>query len=163
MPLNPFANWAGKRSQVSVAIAWLDRRELHRRPARRILGTLFCASSMRTASGRRSKFTVNPTRRFRFEGIRCNNAGLNLIASGAFKQSLFKTDWPRRNAFQHHPRLAAGTTRPFDSGQELWNRGHGASLRWGGSVTGLSVTDGCRWRAVIEPLCAGVPRQGGQY
>jgi hypothetical protein len=25
----------------------------------------------------------------------------------------------------------------------------------GGSVTGLSVTDGCRWRAVMRPLCAG--------
>ena len=24
MPLNPFANWAGKRSQVAAAIAWLD-------------------------------------------------------------------------------------------------------------------------------------------
>jgi hypothetical protein len=49
---------------------------------------------MGVASVRRSKFTVNPTRRFRFEGIRCNDRYLNLIALGAFEQPVFETDWP---------------------------------------------------------------------
>jgi hypothetical protein len=48
-------------------------------------GPWFCASSTGVASVRRSKFTVNPTRRFRFEGIGCNDRYLNLIAFGAFE------------------------------------------------------------------------------
>jgi hypothetical protein len=33
----------------------------------------------------------------------------------------------------------------------------------GGSVTGLSVTDGCRWRAVMELLCPSAQPRYGQY
>jgi hypothetical protein len=40
MPLHPFAMWTSERAQVSAAITRLDRRELHRRPARRALRTL---------------------------------------------------------------------------------------------------------------------------
>jgi hypothetical protein len=49
-----------------------------------------------------------------------------VIAFGAFEQPVFETDRTRRNAFQHHPRLAAGTARALISGQELLGRGHGA-------------------------------------
>jgi hypothetical protein len=87
------------------------------------------------------KFTVNPACRFRFEGIGCNDRYLNLIASGTFEQPVFETDWPRRTALQHHPGLAAGAARPLDSGQELLGRGHDASLRLGGNMIKLSVTD----------------------
>jgi hypothetical protein len=65
------------------------------------------------------KFTVNPACRFRFEGIGCNDRYLNLIASGTFEQPVFETDWPRRNAFEHHPRLAARTAGALDIGQEM--------------------------------------------
>jgi hypothetical protein len=82
-------------------------------------GPWFCLSSMAFASVRRSEFTGKPTGRLRFEGIRCNDSYLNLIALRTFEQAMFETNWPRRNAFQHHPRLAAGTARALDSGQEL--------------------------------------------
>jgi hypothetical protein len=38
-----------------------------------------------------------------------------------------------------------------------------ASLHLGGSVTGLSVTDGCRWRAVIVQACGSAKCFAGQY
>src|SRR5271154_2323907 len=40
-----------------------------------------------------------------------NEACLDVIAPGAFEQSAFETFWPRRDAFQHHPRLATRTAR----------------------------------------------------
>lgn len=40
MPLHPCAMWASEGSQVSADIAWLDRRELHRRSASRTLRAL---------------------------------------------------------------------------------------------------------------------------
>ena len=50
-----------------------------------------------------------------------------MIASGAFEQPVFEADGARSNAFQQHPRLAAGTARALNGGQELLGRGHGAS------------------------------------
>jgi hypothetical protein len=61
-----------------------------------------------------------------------------VIAFRAFKQPLFKTDWTRRNALQHHSRLATRTTRTLDCGQELLGGGHNASLRWAGALPTLS-------------------------
>jgi len=79
-------------------------------------------------SVRRSEFSGKPTGRVRFEGIRCGDAYLNVIAFGAFEQPVFEADGARRNAFQHHPRFAAGTARTFNGGQKLLGRGHGAFL-----------------------------------
>jgi hypothetical protein len=77
-------------------------------------------------SVRRLKFTIKPSGRLRFKGIRCNDAYLNVIAFRAFEQPVFETNWTRCNALQHHPRLAVGTAMAFNSGQELLGRRHGA-------------------------------------
>jgi hypothetical protein len=90
-------------------------------------GPWFCVSSIVFApSGRCPEFAAKPTGRARFEGIRCSDTDLNLIAFGAFEQSVFEADRAGRNPFQYHPRLAAGTARAFNGGQELLGRGHGA-------------------------------------
>jgi hypothetical protein len=57
-------------------------------------GPWFCASSTGVPSVGRSKFTGKPTGRVRFEGIRCNDVYLNVIAFRAFEQSLLETNWP---------------------------------------------------------------------
>ena len=77
-------------------------------------------------SVRRSEFSGKPTGRVRFEGIRCGDAYLNVIAFEAFEQPVFEADGARRNLFQHHPRLATGTARALNGGQELLVRRHGA-------------------------------------
>jgi hypothetical protein len=61
----------------------------------------------RQPSGRRRKLPGKPTGCLGFERVRRNDADLNVIAFRAFEQPLFETGWSRRNAFQHHPRLAA--------------------------------------------------------
>jgi hypothetical protein len=68
------------------------------------------------------------------ERVQCNEACLDVIALGAFEQSVFETDWSRRNAFQHHLRLATRTTRSLNSSQESLGYGHDVSLRWGRSI-----------------------------
>jgi hypothetical protein len=86
-----------------------------------------------------------------------------VIAFGALEQPVFKTDRPRRSAFQHHPRLATRTAGALNSGQEWCGFGHDASLLLGGSITdSLSpmVADG---GAVMEPACASGFRLGDQY
>jgi hypothetical protein len=45
------------------------------------------------------------------ERVQRNEACLDVIAPGAFEQSAFETNRPRRNAFQHHPRLTTRTAR----------------------------------------------------
>src|SRR5271154_7017096 len=52
-----------------------------------------------------------PDRPHGAESVQRNEACLDVIAPGAFEQSAFETFWPRRNAFQHHPRLATRTAR----------------------------------------------------
>ena len=89
-------------------------------------GPWFWVSSMGVASVRCSQFTGKPAGCVRFEGIGCGDVQLDVIAFGAFEQPVFETDGTRRNAFQHHSRLAAGTARALDSAQELLGRGHGA-------------------------------------
>jgi hypothetical protein len=85
-------------------------------------------------SVRRSEFSVEPTGRARFEGIGCSDAYLDVIAPGTFKQPVFESDGARSNAFQHHPRLAAWTTRALNGGQELLGGGHDTSLHWAGAL-----------------------------
>jgi hypothetical protein len=119
MALNPFALWASKRSQILTRTARLDRRELHRRTASAALWTLVLSVEHGTTSVRRSEFSGKPSDRLRFERVRRNDAYLNVIAFGAFEQAVFEADWPRRNALQHHSRLATGTARALNSGQEL--------------------------------------------
>ena len=70
-------------------------------------------------SGRCREFPGKPADRPRFERIRCNDADLDVIAFRAFEQPVLETGRSRRNPFQHHPRLAAGTARAFNGGQEL--------------------------------------------
>jgi hypothetical protein len=43
---------------------------------------------------RRSEFSGKPTGRLRFEGVRCNDAYLNVIALGTFEQPVFEANWP---------------------------------------------------------------------
>jgi hypothetical protein len=59
------------------------------------LGPWFCASSIGVPSIRRSKFAVKPTGCRRYQGIGCSDVDLNVIASRAFEQTLFETNWPR--------------------------------------------------------------------
>jgi len=92
----------------------------------------------------RSEFAGKPSGGPRVEGVRCNDVYFDVIALWAFKQPLFKSYRARRNALQHHPRLAARTVRALNGIQESLRCGHDASLRSGGSVTELSVTDGSR-------------------
>jgi hypothetical protein len=73
------------------------------------------------------EFSGKPTGSVRFQGIRCSDAYLDVIALGAFEQPVFEADGARRHAFQHHPGLAAGTAKALDGDQELLGRGHGAS------------------------------------
>jgi hypothetical protein len=117
---------AGKDSQVLAQPARLNRRQLHWRTAGGALRTLVLCVEHGVPSVRCPEFSVQPTSRVRFEGIRCSDADLDVIALGAFEQPVFETDRARRNAFQHHPRLAPGTARALNGGQELLGRGHGA-------------------------------------
>jgi hypothetical protein len=82
-------------------------------------GPWFWTSSTGVPSVRRLEFTGNPTSRFRFAGIGCNDVYLDVIAFGAFEQPVFETDRSRRSALQHHPRFAAGTARALNRGQKL--------------------------------------------
>jgi hypothetical protein len=127
VPLNPSAMRAGKEAHVSARPARLNRRQLHWRTASRALRTLvLCVEHYVDPSVRRSEFSGQPTGRVRFEGIRCGDAYLNVIAFGAFEQPMFETDGTGRNPFQHHPCMATGTARALNCGQELLGRGHDA-------------------------------------
>ena len=117
--LNPFAIWARKRSQILTRTARLDRRELHRRTASRALWTLVLSVEHGTTSVRCSEFSGKPSDRLRFERVRRNDDYLNVIAFGAFEQTVFEADRSRRSALQHHPRLATGTARTPNSGRGL--------------------------------------------
>jgi hypothetical protein len=74
---------------------------------------------MKIASVRRSELAVKPSEGVRFEGVRRNDAYLDMIAFGAFEQPVFEADWPRRNAFQHHPGLTARTAWALNTDEEL--------------------------------------------
>jgi hypothetical protein len=59
-------------------------------------GPWVCLSSMACApSVRRSEFSGEPTSRARFEGIRCSDVYLDVIAIGAFEQPVFESDRAR--------------------------------------------------------------------
>ena len=127
---------AGKGSQVLAHMARLNRRQLHGRTASGALRTLVLrVEHCVMPSVRYPEFTIKPTGRLRLKGIACNDAYLNLIAFGAFEQPVFETDWTGCNALQHHPRLAAGTARALNRGQELWGRGHDTSLHLAGAFS----------------------------
>jgi hypothetical protein len=68
-------------------------------------------------SVRRCEFAGKPSDDLRVHGITCNDVYFNVIAPRAFEQPLFETDWPCRNAFQHHQRLAAGTEGTLNRSQ----------------------------------------------
>jgi hypothetical protein len=102
----------------------------------------FVRQALALPLGRRPEFSNKPTGRPRFHRIGCGDVDLNLIAFRAFEQTPFETNRPRRNAFQHHPRLSAGTARALDSAQEVFGRGHGASLLFRRERYG---THGHRW------------------
>jgi hypothetical protein len=110
---------ATKRSQVVVRRARLNRRQAHRRTATRTLRALvlFVEHGL-PPSIRCSEFASEPTGRFRIERVRYNNADLNVIALGAFEQSLFEPHRSRRDTFQHHSRLAMRTARALNTCQE---------------------------------------------
>jgi hypothetical protein len=95
VPVNLFALRASKRSQIVADIARLNRCQTHWRAANGALGALVRCVEHGIASVRRSEFTCEPTGCFRFEGIRCNDAYLNVIAPGAFEQPVFEAYWPR--------------------------------------------------------------------
>jgi hypothetical protein len=121
VPLDPSALRAAKRSQVVARAARLDRTELHGRTASGALRTLvLCVEHVALPSIRRSEIAIEPTGRLGFEGVRCNDAYLDVIALWAFEQPVFETYGSCRNAFQHHPRLTTETTKALDSGQRLF-------------------------------------------
>ena len=95
VPLNPSAMRASECSQVLARTAWLNRRQPHWRTASRALGTLVLPVEHGIASIRRCEFSGKPTCRPGFEGIRCNDGYLNVIAPGAFEQPAFEATWPR--------------------------------------------------------------------
>ena len=140
MLLNSLASWARKRSQVSALQvlasqvlasqvlarhARLNRRQPHGRTTGGALRTLvLCVEHglllRNRRSTRRPGFAGEPAGRFGIEGVRCNDADLNVVASGAFEQPLFEANRPRRNALQHHSGLAMRTAKALNSGQGLW-------------------------------------------
>ena len=95
MTLNPFAVGASERSKVVAGIARLNRRQFHGRAASRALWTLVLCIEHGSALVRRSEFSGKPTSSLRFEGIRCNDVYLNVIAPRALEQPLFEANWPR--------------------------------------------------------------------
>lgn len=97
-------------------------------------GPWLCLSSMVLPSSRGPEFARKPTGHLGCEGIGCNDVHLNVIALWTFEQPVFETNRPRCHAFQHHPRLAAGTARAFNGREELLGRGHGASLHKAGAL-----------------------------
>jgi hypothetical protein len=126
VPLDPSAMRTGKEAPILTQPGRLNRRKLHWRTAGGALRTLVLCVEHGVPSVWRSEFSGKPTSRVRFEGIRCNDAYLDVIALGAFEQPVFEADGARRNLFQHHPRLATGTARALNGGQELLVRRHGA-------------------------------------
>jgi hypothetical protein len=96
VPLNSSALRAGKRSQIVPDIARLNCRQLHGRAASRALRALvLCIEHALLLSVRRSELTSEPTGRFRFQRVRCNDAYLDVIAFRAFEQPLFETNRSR--------------------------------------------------------------------
>jgi hypothetical protein len=73
---------------------------------------------MELASMRCSEIAGQPSDRLRLERVRRNDADLDVIAFWAFEQPVLEADRPRRNALQHHPRLAAGAAGALNSGQK---------------------------------------------
>jgi hypothetical protein len=88
------------------------------RTASRALRTLFCVSSMRQPSVRRSEFAGKPSHGSRFHGVARNDFVLYGIALGAFVQAMLKADGSQADARKHHARRAARTARALN-GREL--------------------------------------------
>jgi len=99
-------------------------------------GPWFCASSMCWSPQLGALSSPSkPSGSVRIERVRCSDPSLNVIAPGALKQPVFKANWSWWNPFQHHTRLAAGTARTFNRGQQLLGWAHDASLRWSGGTS----------------------------
>jgi hypothetical protein len=107
----------------------------------------------------RCQFPGKPSGGSRFHGVAHDDPLLYGRAVGTIEQPMLKSDRTRTDAGQRHPRRALRAARALDGCESRW-RGqlrfrHDASLQ-GGSVTELSVTDGCRWRGgdgSIMPQC----------
>ena len=93
VPLNPSAYGTSERSQIQASAARFDRREFHRRTASRAWWDLVLLVEHGVLV-RRPEFSGKPTGRRRCQGIRRNNVDLDVIAFGAFEQSVFETDRP---------------------------------------------------------------------
>jgi hypothetical protein len=90
VPLNSLAAWARKRSHVLARHARLNRRQPHGRTASGALRTLvLCVEHGLVLRNQRLTgrpgFAGEPASRFGFEGVRCNDADLNVVAPGAFE------------------------------------------------------------------------------
>jgi len=102
----------------SIAVNLMGEPQVvHRGPLVLFIEHVCC--SRKSASVGRPQFASEPADRIRCERVRCNDPYFNLIALGAFEQPVLETDWPRRNAFEHHSRLATRTAGALDIGQEL--------------------------------------------
>jgi hypothetical protein len=82
------------RGQENVRKSWPDKlgsiaANLMGEPQAVHCGPWFCASSMDTspksALNQASRFAGEPISGFGFEGVQCNDADLNVVASGAFE------------------------------------------------------------------------------
>src|SRR3954447_7797895 len=90
VPLDSLASRASKRSQVLARHARLDRRQPHGRTTSGALRTLVLrvehgVTSPESALASRPGFAGEPTSRCGFEGVRCNDADLNVVALRAFE------------------------------------------------------------------------------
>jgi hypothetical protein len=144
--LSPLASRASERSRVMPQCARLNRHQLRWRAASRALRALVLSIEHGVSSVWSPEFARKPTGCPECKGIRCNDVHRNVIALWTLEQPVLETYWTRCYAFQHHPCLAAGTARALNSREESLGRGHGGFPEKGESVTGLSVTDDCRWR-----------------
>jgi len=140
----------------SIAASLIGEPQVH-------CGPWFCVSCMRRSfSIRCSEFASEPTGRFRFHRVRCNDAYLDVIALGAFEQSMFEIDWPgktRSSIIRVWQREQRGRSK---GSKNWWDEVMVLPAR-GGSITGsLSPMAADGW-AVIKPPYAPGFRPDEQY
>jgi hypothetical protein len=76
-----------------------------------------CLSGMASPSAQCPEHTGKPTRRFRSEGIRCNDSFLDVIARGAFEGPQTGMGSTSFDPCQHHAARAFWAARPFSGTQ----------------------------------------------
>jgi hypothetical protein len=103
VPLDPFAFWAGKRSQVLAQRARLNRRQPHWRTASRALWTLvLCVEHGWLPSVRSPEFPSKLPHVSRFHRVARNDFVPYGVALRTFEPATLKAHATRVNAPKHH-------------------------------------------------------------